>query len=166
MRELRIGGPVPLGDRLDDLFFEGLVGEDRESLFDVVFFADERLPFSDDLAHLALDHRQVLFGKVPATRQLEVVVEAVGDRRTDREMRAGIQAQHGLGHHVCGRVADDVASLAGIPRHDAHAIAVVKRRAQVDECAVHLRRDRVLREPSSDRRSEIGDCRAVVEFAR
>ena len=164
-RELRLGGPVCCRHRLDDLFFERLVGEDLETLSDVVLFADEGLSLGDDRAHLGLDHRQVLVGEVPAVGQLEVVVEAVRDRGSDRKVRARKQAKDRLRHHVRSRVADHRAPLVGVPRHHLHAIAVVERLSQIDERPVHLRRDGVFGESRADRGGEVGDGRAGVEFA-
>ena len=64
----------------------------------------------DALAHPRLDGREVVGRQRP--RQLEVVVEAVVDDRTDAELRAREQVQHGLGHDVGGGVAHRV-ELAG-----------------------------------------------------
>ena len=76
------GGAGRLGGLLAEL--EGVVGGDRR-------------------AHALLDDREVLGGQ--RAREQEVVVEAVGDDRTDPELRAGEQVQDGLGQHVRGAVA-------------------------------------------------------------
>ena len=47
---------------------------------------------------------------------VEVVVEAVGDRRPDAELGVREQLLHGLGHHVRGRVPQDVAAVGGVDR--------------------------------------------------
>jgi hypothetical protein len=67
--------------------------------------AGEVLPGPDDLLHLLLEGLQVL-GREGSLR-VEVVVEAVLDRRTDAEPGAGEELLHGLGQHVRGGVADD-----------------------------------------------------------
>ena len=68
----------------------------------------------DDLAHPGLDALEVVGGERAAVGQLEVVVEAVLDRRADAERGAREQVEHGLGQHVGRRVADRVeAPLAG-----------------------------------------------------
>ena len=70
--------------------------------------AGEVLPGADDLLHLLLEGREVLGGEGPLG--VEVVVEAVLDRRADAELGAGEQLLHGLGQHVRGRVPDDRAA--------------------------------------------------------
>jgi len=62
----------------------------------------ERLVGRDDLRHLVLDGGEVL-GRERA-RHLDVVVEAVLDRRPDAEVRVGEQLLDGGGHHVRSRV--------------------------------------------------------------
>ena len=69
--------------------------------------------------HARLDRREVVGRQRP--RQVEVVVEAVRDRRPDAELGAREQVQHGLGHHVRRRVAHRVERVAarrrpGAPR--------------------------------------------------
>ena len=71
--------------------------------------AGEVLPGADDLLHLLLERGEVLGGEGPLG--VEVVVEAVLDRRADAEPRAGEQLLHGLGEHVGGRVPDDRAAV-------------------------------------------------------
>ena len=56
-----------------------------------------------ELLHLLLDLRQVLGHELP--RQVEVVVEAVLDRRADAQTGAREEVQDGLCHHVRRRVA-------------------------------------------------------------
>ena len=66
----------------------------------------------DGLVHARLDGRQVVRRQRP--RQVEVVVEAVGDGRPDAQLRAREQVHHRLGHDVRGRVAHR--DRAGCPR--------------------------------------------------
>ena len=54
--------------------------------------------------HLGLDRLEV--GVVDRSRELEVVVEAVLDRRPDRDLDARVEAAHGLGEQVRRRVAE------------------------------------------------------------
>ena len=56
--------------------------------------------------------------------QIEVVVEAVLDRRTDGELGAGEQVEHGLGQDVRGRVAERVPTSVGGRHDDLDAVAV------------------------------------------
>ena len=57
------------------------------------------------------------FGQVvrrEGLRDVEVVVEAVGDRRPDAELGLGVQLLHGLGEHVRGGVPDHAAPGVGV----------------------------------------------------
>ena len=68
-----------------------------------------------------LDGRQVVVGERRPARQLEVVVEAVLDRRPDRELGPGEQLGDGLGHDVGRGVAQHVATGVGVVGDDRHA---------------------------------------------
>jgi hypothetical protein len=48
-------------------------------------------------------------------RELEVVVEAVLDRRSDRHLRARVETPRGLGEKVCGRVAQHPQRVGIVP---------------------------------------------------
>ena len=67
------------------------------------------------IAHLGLDPAEVVFAEGLAVGKLEVVVEAVGDRGSDRVLGAGEQSGDRLGQHVRGRVPQHLApsSLSG-----------------------------------------------------
>ncbi len=98
---------VPLRLRrqvVEDLDLERLVAldEERTALSEWQLTADEWMVRGDALGHPALDRGEIGRGQRP--RQLEVVVEAVGDGRPDPELRAREQVENGLGHHVRGRV--------------------------------------------------------------
>ncbi len=109
---LGAAGALGLVDALDDLDLERLVGEDLERLVLRHDVALEGLVLGDDLGHPRLDPLQVLGGEGPP--DVEVVVEAVGDGRPDRERRSLEEVEHRLGHDVRGGVADDVAALLGV----------------------------------------------------
>ena len=87
---------------LDDLALERLVLEQRQPLGDRVFVADERLVLGQDLPHGRFDAVEIIVAEVRPAGQLEVIVEAVLDHRTDGEVRARPQPQHGLGQDVGG----------------------------------------------------------------
>ena len=84
----------------------------------------------DVLPHPLLDPREVLVGDLHALRELEVVVEAVLDRRADRDLGARIELHHGGRHHVRGVVADQVERLGAAVRDDLDPLAVRQRRAR------------------------------------
>ena len=93
--------------------------------------------------------------KCCAVGKLEVVVEAVGDRRADGVLRAREQVEDRLGHQVRGRVAQHLAPVVGVRGDDRDRRVVVDRPVQVDRLAVHRRRDRGLGEALADRRRDL-----------
>ncbi len=107
-----VGGAALEADQLD---LVGLVGQ----LADRVAVGDrppgELLALLDDLAHPRLDLLEVL--RDERGRHVEVVVEAVGDRRADAQLGLGEQLLDRLGHHVRGRVPQDVAAVGRVDRH-------------------------------------------------
>ena len=56
---------------------------------------------------LLLDALEVVLGDLDALGELEVVVEAVLDRRADRDLHARVELHHRGGEHVRGVVADE-----------------------------------------------------------
>ena len=120
----------------------GLVGRD--------LVAHERLVLVDDLAHAGVDAVEVVGRERGAVRQLEVVVEAVLDRRADAERGAGEQVEHRLGQHVGRRVADRVQAPLAVGRDDGDAVAVGQLGAEVALLAVDLGDDRRLGQPRTD----------------
>ncbi len=74
--------------------------------------AREALRVLDDLLHALLELGQILGREGPV--DLEVVVEAVLDRRADAELRLGELLLHRLREHVSGGVPDDAAAVLGV----------------------------------------------------
>ena len=101
----------------------GLVGRD--------LVAHERLALVDDLAHAGVDAVEVVGRERGAARQLEVVVEAVLDRRPDAEGGLGEQVEHRLGQHVGRRVADRVQAPLAVGGDDGDPVAVGQLGAEV-----------------------------------
>ena len=60
----------------------------------------ESLIGGNDLAHPDIDGLQVVGREHPTSREFEVVIEAVLDRRPDGMGGARPQVQHGLGQHM------------------------------------------------------------------
>ncbi|GBD46174.1 hypothetical protein HRbin41_00996 [bacterium HR41] len=85
----------------------------------------------DVRAHPLLDRRQILDRHRDTGRKLEVVVEAVVDRRPDRDLRPGPQLEHRFGENVSGVVADQPqrpdAVLAAALGEDFDAVAIRER---------------------------------------
>ena len=103
--------------------------------------------------------------KVCAVGQLEVVVEAVLDRRTDRELGAREQPRDGLRHHVGGRVPQHMATVLGVLGDDRHRAARWERSGQIGLLPVDRRRHRRLGEPLADRTGQIEGGRAGRQLA-
>ena len=68
--------------------------------------AHERILLRRDLPHLVLERGEIL--RRERLGDLEVVVEAVLDRRAEADLRVGAQASHGRREHVRGRMAQHV----------------------------------------------------------
>ncbi len=114
--DLLASAHLALIDVLDDLQFELVVREHVERLFTGHGHPLEGLILGDYLRHPGLDLFQVLGGE--GLGDLEVVVEAVLDRRADGEGGAGEQVEHRLRHHVGRRVPEDVQALGAVQRDD------------------------------------------------
>ena len=123
----------------DELQLVGLGGKLGPGLLVGHDPAGEALALLDDLAHPRLDGLQVIGGE--RLGHVEVVVEAVVDRRADAELGLREQLLHGLGHDVRGRVAQDVAAVVAGDVHRLHDVPVGQRPGQVAQLTVDLRGD-------------------------
>jgi hypothetical protein len=74
-----------------DLVVLPLGAEALERLRDRDVLSDERLVCADVLAHALLDARQVGLGRRRIVGELEVVVEALLDRRPDRDLHSRVE---------------------------------------------------------------------------
>ena len=104
--------------------------------------AREALALLDDLAHPGLDLLEVL--RHERGLDVEVVVEAVTDRRSDAELGVREQVLHRLRQHVGGRVPQDVVAVGRVDGHALDGVPVgelVRQVAQgpVDPRGDHLR---------------------------
>ncbi len=183
-RQRSVKGPLRVErDRLDalvgdqvldqlDLVVLALGLEALDRLGDRQLAALEVLVGLDVLAHLLLDARQVVLGQAHALREVEVVVEAVLDRRADRDLHARVELHHRGREHVGGVVADEPERVGAVARgHDLDALAVVQRRvevAQLGRAAVVAGTDaeRRAREPLADRARGVGAGGAVGQLER
>lgn len=107
-----------------------LVGDDA---------AGEALAALLDLLHLLLDGLEVIGGE--GAGHVEVVVEAVLDRRADAQLGLGEQLLHGLRHDVRGRVAQDVEAVRGGDLHRLDGLAALHLVREVLELARDARGD-------------------------
>ncbi|MGX1268792.1 hypothetical protein RKD18_001986 [Streptomyces phaeoluteigriseus] len=97
--------------------------------------AGEPLPALLDLLHLLLDGLEVLGRE--RLLDVEVVVEAVLDRRADAQLGLGEDLLHGLRHDVRGGVAQDVQTVLGGDLDAFHGHAVTQFVGEVPQLAVH-----------------------------
>ena len=140
--------------------------EDLDRLGDRDVAARELLLGGDVGAHRLLDRLQVGLGDLDLGRELEVVVEAVLDRRADRHLGPGVELLHRLGHHVGGVVADQVERLGVAVGEDPDLGAVGERRGEVAQLAVDADRQRRLGEARPDRRRRVGPGRPLGQLQR
>src|SRR5204863_8298189 len=100
-------------------------------------------------------------------RELEVVVEAVLDRRADRDLDAGVEAPDRLRQQVGSGVSQDVESVRIIlvaRGQDLDRFPVRERQAQVLDTAVGPVQDRLLGELRTDRTRGVEPCRSFREL--
>src|SRR5690606_18805581 len=128
--------------------------------------AHERLPLGDDLPHAGLDALEVLGLERRAPGQLEVVVEAVLDRRADAEGGPREEVEHRLGEDVGGRVADRGGAAFAVGRDDGDAVAVVQLGGEVALLAVDLGDDGVAGQAGTDAAGQVERGRALLHRAR
>ena len=153
---------------LDQLDLVGLVllHEALQCLTGADVAALECLVGLDVAAHRLLDPRQVRLADGDAVRELEVVVEAVLDRRTDRDLGARVELDHRGREHVRRVVADQVERLGALRGDDVERRVGLDRRAQIAHLAVLAEGERGTRESLADRPRRVRAGRAVLELER
>ena len=124
----------------------------------------ERLVGLDVLAHLRLDALEVGVRDLHPVGEVEVVVEAVVDRRADRDLGAGVELEHGLGEHVGGVVAEQVEGLGALVGDDRDRLALVEGSAQIAQVAVDLDRQRRACQALADCACGVGAGGAVLQL--
>lgn len=125
----------------DELELERLVRELGASFLVGDDTADEALALADDALHLLADGLDVL-GRERGV-DAEVVVEPVGDGRTDAEVRLRIDALHGLSQHVGSGVTENVQPVRAVDRDRLDHVGVGHGRGEILEIAVDAHRDDV-----------------------
>src|SRR4029453_14446361 len=99
----------------------------------------EALALLDELAHALLDPVQVLGPE--RLGDVEVVIEAVLDRRPDAQPGPGEQVLDGLGEHVGGRVPHDHPAVVAVQGPRLDLVALLDHMAEVPEHPVDPGRD-------------------------
>ena len=90
----------------------------------------------DDLLHLRLDLLQILCGK--RSLPVQVIVESVGDGRTDGKLGLRIEPLYCLGHNVGCGVVESPFSFLRIKGQDLQFAILVQHGTQVFHLSVHL----------------------------
>ena len=163
---LAVEGDRPVGG-VDELDLVGLpLGLEEPA--GLVAIDLEALPGSalgDLPADLLLEPLEVLL--VDRLGELEVVVEAVLDRRPDRDLRPRIEPAGRLGEQVSGRVAQHREGVRVVPvarRQDLDRGAVGKRQPEILHPAVEPHEHRLLGELRPDRARRVEAGGAVGEL--
>ena len=163
-------GGVGIADQvLDelDLVVLALLAEALERLRDRHVLARERLVGGDVLAHLRLDRLEVGVGEADAVGEVEVVVEAVLDRRPDRDLHPRVELHDRGGEHVRGVVADEIEGvLAAAIGDDLERLVGLERQREVAQLPVLLDGQRGARQSRPDGRGGIGAARPFGELER
>ena len=94
----------------------------------------EALILFDDSLHPLLELRKNLGGD--GLNIAEVIVEPVGNERTNTQVHLGVQLLDGLSHDVGGRVSDDIEPVLTGGLNRLHLGAVMEFTLQIDEVAV------------------------------
>ena len=110
--------------------------------------ADHRFVFAGQLGHALFDGDQVFGGERTAIR--EVVIKAVFDHRTDRDLRLGKQILDRIGKQVGGGVANQLQAFRIFGRHDGQLGIRCHAEAGVDQLAIHLAAQGRLGQASAD----------------
>jgi len=124
---------------LDELQLVRLVSEFCSSVLVGDGTPGEALALLDDLLHPLFDAFEIV--RSERLSDVEVVVEAVLDRRADTQLGFGEQFLDGLGEHVGARVAQDRASLFRVDADFLHHIAVGELVGEVSRLPVDQRGD-------------------------
>ncbi len=160
-----------------DLVVLALGEEALARLRDGHVLALERLGGLDVRAHALFDLREVGLGEGGPVGELEVVVEAVLDRRPDRDLDALVELHDRRGEHVRGVVADQLQGLRPVVFSEdrelrpvgqwAREVAHLGTRAVVGvPTDGDLDRERGAREARPDRGGGVGAGGAVGQLER
>ena len=150
-----VGADDGVGRQIADQFqLVGLVGKEGFGLLLAYLAPLERLVCGDQSLHLRGELGQVVLPHRP--REIEVVVEAVLDRRTDGHLGARKEPGGGLGQNVRRRVADHVQTFARRGGKDAHLVALGERDTEIDDSVSHAGGYGRFGQPRPNRGRDIG----------
>ena len=109
--------------------------EEVDGFFTRHFFAHDRNIFLDELIHTSFDRLQI-FGRKSAGVG-KVVVKAVFDRRSDRDLCLGKELLDGLSHQVSSRVTNNLKPFGVACRDDRNRSIAVNHVREIHQLAVH-----------------------------
>ena len=93
--------------------------------------------FLDDLLHFLFDLRKVVLGD--GRFKIDIIIEAVRDRRADGKLRRGIQPLDGLGHDMGSAVAErGKTAFFVFGCQDLQAAVLIEHSPKVHDLPVHL----------------------------
>ena len=127
---------------LDKFKLVGLVGFLGKSLFLGHHAAAEGLGGLDNALHALFDFLEVL--RSERSLDIEIVVEAVFDDRSNTKLGVRANLLHGLGHDMGCGMAHDGHTVLAIERDGFHNVAVVQLGIEIAGFAVQTHRDDVL----------------------
>ena len=155
-----VGGAALEADQLE---LVRLVGQLGAGLVVGDHAAREGLALVDDPLHDLLELLEVIGGE--RVLDVEVVVEAVADRRPDAEPGLGVDLLHRLGEHVRGGVPQDGQAVLGVDGHRLDDVAVGEDVGQVAQLAVDAGDDA---RPCRPRTGQRPSCppRPIARFRR
>jgi hypothetical protein len=153
---------------LDQLDLVGLLlgAEALQGLLDGDVGALEGLIGGDVRCHRLLDPLEIVLGGPKALWELEVVVEALRDRRPDRYLRPRPELRDRRGEDVGAVVANELQRLGAFRGQDLDPAPVGKRRGEISHLAVHLDRKRGPCQAGSDRGGRVGAGGTLLELQR
>ena len=105
--------------------------------------------FLRDLRHLLLDRCEILLAENMV--RVQIIVEAIIDRRSDSKLHAREQVLDRLRHHMGRRMTQREKTFRILLREEFHLCTIHDRIAQIRQLAIHLRHQCILAKAVGDR---------------
>ena len=120
-----------------------------ERLFARQHLLHQRNIFLRDLRHFLLDRCEILLAEDMV--RIQIIVEAIIDRRSDSKLHTREQMLNRLCHHMGRSMTQREKPLRILLREEFHLCAIHDRITQIRQLAIHLRHQRILAEAVGDR---------------
>ena len=140
-----------------------LVAEEANGFLTVPFFAHKSIIARNDFSHLRLDLGEIIRREGLIAR--EIVIEAVFNRRADRDLRAGVKRLHGFRQHMRAIMADHLQRFWVAPRDEAQLGVLFDGRGKVPQLAIHFHGKRRLGQARANRRRDSDARHRAVKLA-